>query len=64
MIDFALTEWFGRLSAGGTRVLVGDPGRSYRPTERLEALATYEGGRHVQALEDSEVKNTTVWRFR
>ena len=63
--DFAsaLTEWFGRLSAGGTRVLVGDPGRSYRPTERLEALATYEVP-VTRVLEDSEVKNTTVWRFR
>ncbi len=63
--DFAsaLAEWFGRLSAGGTRVLVGDPGRSYRPTERLEALATYEVP-VTRVLEDSEVKNTTVWRFR
>ena len=63
--DFAsaLTEWFGRVSAGGTRVLVGDPGRSYRPTERLEALATYEVP-VTRVLEDSEVKNTTVWRFR
>lgn len=63
--DFAgaLTEWFGRLAAGGTRVLVGDPGRSYRPTERLEPLATYEVP-VTRVLEDSEVKNTTVWRFR
>lgn len=63
--DFAgaLTEWFGRLSAGGTRVLVGDPGRSYRPAERLEPLATYEVP-VTRVLEDSEVKNTTVWRFR
>lgn len=63
--DFAgaLTEWFGGLTAGGTRVLVGDPGRSYRPTERLEPLATYEVP-VTRVLEDSEVKNTTVWRFR
>lgn len=63
--DFAsaLTEWFGRLAAGGTRVLVGDPGRSYRPTERLEPLATYEVP-VTRVLEDSEVKRTTVWRFR
>lgn len=63
--DFAgaLTEWFGHLAAGGTRVLVGDPGRSYRPTERLEPLATYEVP-VTRVLEDSEVKRTTVWRFR
>ena len=63
--DFAsaLTEWFAQLAAGGTRVLVGDPGRSYRPTERLEPLATYEVP-VTRVLEDSEVKKTTVWRFR
>ena len=63
--DFAsaLTDWFARLAAGGTRVLVGDPGRSYRPTERLEPLATYEVP-VTRVLEDSEVKKTTVWSFR
>lgn len=62
--DFAaaLIDWFGGLAAGGTRVLVGDPGRSYRPTERLEPLATYEVP-VTRVLEDSEVKRTTVWRF-
>ncbi|ATN36318.1 nicotinamide N-methylase [Rhizobium sp. ACO-34A] len=63
--DFAaaLVEWFTRLSAGGVTVLVGDPGRSYRPTERLEPLATYEVP-VTRVLEDSEVKKTTVWTFR
>lgn len=63
--DFAnaLVSWFGTLAAEGRRVLVGDPGRSYRPTERLEALATYEVP-VTRVLEDSEVKKTTVWRFR
>ncbi|PZU86468.1 MAG: nicotinamide N-methylase [Shinella sp.] len=63
--DFAaaLVEWFTRLSAGGVTVLVGDPGRSYRPTERLEPLATYEVP-VTRVLEDSEVKKTTVWKFR
>lgn len=62
--DFAraLTGWFERLAASGVTVLVGDPGRSYRPTERLEALATYEVP-VTRVLEDSEVKKTTVWRF-
>ena len=63
--DFAaaLVEWFTNLSAGGVTVLVGDPGRSYRPTERLEPLATYEVP-VTRVLEDSEVKKTTVWKFR
>lgn len=63
--DFAssLTEWFGCLAAGGKRVLVGDPGRSYCPNERLEALSTHEVP-VTRVLEDSELKSTTVWRFR
>ena len=59
----AVSDWFGHLAGSGTRVLVGDPGRSYRPTERLEALATYEVP-VTRVLEDCEIKRTTVWRFR
>jgi predicted nicotinamide N-methyase len=44
-------------------VLVGDPGRSYLPRERLEPLATYEVP-VTRSLEDAEVKRTSVWRFR
>lgn len=58
----ALVGWFESLAARGITVLVGDPGRSYRPTECLEALATYEVP-VTRVLEDSEVKRTTVWRF-
>lgn len=63
--DFAaaLVEWFTGLSAGGVTVLVGDPGRSYRPTDRLEPLSTYEVP-VTRVLEDAEVKKTTVWKFR
>ncbi|MEZ2223011.1 methyltransferase [Rhizobium sp. RCC_161_2] len=62
--DFAdrLIPWFRRLAGEGLLVLVGDPGRAYLPRDRLEAQASY----HVpvtRALEDSEVKKTTVWRF-
>jgi len=62
--DFAarLVVWFGQLVAAGKQVLVGDPGRSYCPRERLTALATYEVP-VTRVLEDSEVKKTTVWRF-
>lgn len=62
--DFAraLVAWFGVMAENGCLVLVGDPGRSYRPTEHLEALATYEVP-VTRVLEDSDVKKTTVWRF-
>jgi len=62
--DFAdvLIPWFSRLAGEGKSVLVGDPGRSYCPKDRLEKLAVYEVP-VTRALEDSEVKRTTVWRF-
>lgn len=58
-----LITWFERLVAEGKTVIVGDPGRYYLPKERLEALATYQVP-VTRALEDSEVKRTTVWRFQ
>jgi predicted nicotinamide N-methyase len=58
-----LVPWFGALAGRGASVLVGDPGRSYLPGGRLESLAVYEVP-VTRALEDSEVKRTTVWRFR
>lgn len=62
--DFAaeLIPWFSAIAKRGDQVIVGDPGRAYLPKERLEALATYQVP-VTRALEDSEVKKTTVWRF-
>jgi predicted nicotinamide N-methyase len=57
-----LVPWFDRLAARGAEVLIGDPGRSYLPKERLVALAVYQVP-VTRALEDAEVKRTTVWRF-
>ena len=57
-----LVPWFGRLRDAGIDVIVGDPGRSYLPRKRLEPLAVYEVP-VTRALEDAEVKKTTVWRF-
>lgn len=57
-----IIPWFTALAARGATVLVGDPGRAYCPRERMEALATYTVP-VTRALEDSEVKKTTVWRF-
>lgn len=59
----ALVPWFETLAAEGKDVLVGDPGRTYLPKDRLEFCAVYEVP-VTRALEDSEVKKTTVWRFR
>lgn len=58
----ALIPWFTRLAGEGKLILVGDPGRSYLPKDRLEQLAVYQVP-VTRALEDSEVKRTTVWRF-
>ncbi|CUX32815.1 conserved hypothetical protein [Agrobacterium fabrum str. J-07] len=57
-----LVPWFVELTEKGMIVLVGDPGRAYLPKERLRAEATYQVP-VTRALEDSDVKKTTVWRF-
>jgi len=58
-----VTEWLSGLARRGATVLIGDPGRSYLDEDRLERLATYEVP-VTRALEDSEVKKSSVWRFR
>lgn len=57
-----LLPWFAALKATGAEILVGDPGRAYLPKTGLDRLATYEVP-VTRALEDSEVKRTTVWRL-
>ena len=57
-----LVPWFTSLSEIGVTVLVGDPGRSYLPREKLTKLAEYQVP-VTRILEDAEVKRTTVWRF-
>lgn len=59
----ALVPWFEALSAKGKAVLVGDPGRAYLQKDRLDMLGVYQVP-VTRALEDSEVKKTTVWLFR
>lgn len=55
--------WLDALSGRGAEVLIGDPGRSYLPKERLSQVAVYEVP-VTRELEDSEVKRTCVWRLR
>jgi predicted nicotinamide N-methyase len=57
-----LIPWFETLTKSNVTIIVGDPGRSYCPRERMQPLATYEVP-VTRALEDAEVKKTTVWRF-
>lgn len=57
-----LIPWFSKLAERGASIIVGDPGRSYLPKDRLEQLAVYTVP-VTRALEDAEVKRTTVWTF-
>lgn len=58
-----VVAWLAALRRRGASVLIGDPGRSYLPRERLEALATYAVP-VTRALEDSEIKRSTVWTLK
>ncbi len=51
-----------RNAAAGSRVLIGDPGRSYLPKERLTRLAEYSVP-VTRDLEDMEIKRTSVWEL-
>ena len=57
-----LFPWLVGLAERGATVLIGDPGRSYFPKARLHSLATYRVP-VSRALEDSEIKRTSVWRI-
>ena len=62
LADRALA-WLTKCQAAGIAILVGDPGRSYCPKDRLTAIAEYAVP-VTRELEDSEIKRTTVWRLR
>lgn len=49
-----------RAHGNGAAILIGDPGRSYLPRNRLVRLAEYSVPT-TRALEDSEIKRTAVW---
>lgn len=55
-------DWLSDLSARGATVLIGDPGRSYLPRDRLVEVATYQVP-VTRALEDAEIKKSSVWRL-
>lgn len=57
-----LIVWFDTLAAKGMQIIVGDPGRSYLPRHRLTELEVYSVP-VTCALEDADVKRTTVWHY-
>ena len=57
-----LLPWLETLAARGATILIGDPGRTYFPRGRFEHLAEYSVP-VSRALEDSEIKRTSVWRL-
>lgn len=54
--------WLEKGRARGSRILVGDPGRSYFPKDRFEKRAVYMVP-VTRELEDSEIKRTAVWEL-
>jgi predicted nicotinamide N-methyase len=56
-----LLPWLKALAAGGATVLIGDPGRTYRPRTGLRREASYSVPASL-ALEDAILKETIVWR--
>lgn len=55
--------WLIEQQAVGKTVLIGDPGRTYLPRDKLEQIAAYDIP-VTRALEDAEVKRAAVWRLR
>lgn len=53
-------DWLGQARADGTRVLIGDPGRTYFPKTGLDFLAEYRV-KTTRELEDQEIKRSSVW---
>lgn len=59
----AALAFLSRHAAQGAAVLIGDPGRTYLPKDRLEKLAEYCVP-VTRELEDMEIKRTAVWTIR
>ncbi len=57
-----LMAWLEKAGEQGTDVLIGDPGRSYLPRDRLVSCASYQVP-VTRDLEDAEIKDSQVWRL-
>jgi len=56
-------EWLIAQQNAGKTVLIGDPGRTYLPRDKLEQIAANDIP-VTRALEDAEVKRAAVWKLR
>lgn len=54
--------WLDEACRKGMRVLIGDPGRTYLPRNRLHMLATYDVEVN-RSLEDLSIKRTSVYEL-
>ena len=54
--------WLEDAEGRGIVTLIGDPGRSYLPRDKLKKLGEYKV-QVTRDLEDAEVKLTSVWRL-
>lgn len=54
--------WLDQALAAGIDVYIGDPGRTYLPTDRLALVATYEVPVN-RSLEDLAIKRSSVYRL-
>jgi predicted nicotinamide N-methyase len=53
--------WLRNLAAAGKMVVLGDPGRTYRPTLGLTLLATHSVPTSLD-LEDAILRETAIWQ--
>src|SRR5262245_4502645 len=56
-------DWLVSLHRAGKAVLIGDPGRTYLPRDKLDQIAAYDIP-VTRALEDAEVKRAAVWKLK
>jgi predicted nicotinamide N-methyase len=56
-------DWLAVEAARGANVLIGDPGRTYLPKDRLTLVARHDVP-VTRELEDAEIKRSAVWALR
>jgi predicted nicotinamide N-methyase len=56
-----IESWVHSLVDGGAAAYIGDPGRTYLPKSGLDKLISY-AVKTTRELEDTDVRNTSVWR--
>ena len=58
----AVTDWLVRARGRGCTVLIGDPGRTYLPVDRLTCIGT-SSVPVSRSLEDADIKRSHVWQL-